>query len=286
MNILAVGQGSVLLACAKILRARGAYFSVIEPRETFPFSSIVPHMAALNVPIFTLSTEELIEYINLAHKPLVIFSIANRVLFPPNITEREDITIVNYHNAILPGHRGRNCEAWQIYNQEKYAGVSWHYVDAGVDTGAVICQSVIPLLPNVTSIRLLAMQGREAVRLFSEVHRSLLPGGKGNVERKKETNTALSPLHYSWERPNGGKLDPTWPMDKIWAFLRAMDYGALYTLGIPSILWDGTWYTWRRYTKEGMWNEDEKTKVRKTGSTITFFVPTGNILLKGCLPLE
>lgn len=196
-------------------------------------------MATLNIPIYTFSTAQLIEYINLAAKPLLRFSIANKVLFPCDITERDDITIVNYHNAILPGHRGRNCEAWQIYHQEKYAGVAWHYVDAGVDTGAVIRQSAIPLFPDITSIRLLGMQGREAMRLFREILPLLLPGAKRKAEKKKEMNVARSPLHYSWEKPNRGKLEPAWPMDKIWAFLRAVDYGVLYTLGIPVLLWGG-----------------------------------------------
>lgn len=286
MNILAVGQGSVLLACAKILQAMKVNFSVVEPKDMFLISSIVPQMTVLNIPIYTFSATELIEYIKLAQKPLLIFSIANKVLFPPDITEREDITIVNYHNAILPGHRGRNCEAWQIYHQEKYAGVAWHYVDAGVDTGAVIRQSVIPLLPDITSIRLLAMQGREAVRLFREILPSLLPDGKWRAEKEKVTNNMCSSLHYSWERPNGGKLDPAWPMDKIWAFLRAMDYGVLRTLGIPSLLCEGTWYTWRKYVREGSWRESIHTELDINGSTIIFTSSTGRILLYNCLALD
>ena len=108
MNILLVGQGSVLLACAEVLRASGIVFSVIGPKETFAASFAGSRMAALGIPVCTLCAAELFEHIRTSPKPVLIFSIMNNVIFPPDIAEREDITIINYHNAVLPGHRGRN----------------------------------------------------------------------------------------------------------------------------------------------------------------------------------
>lgn len=169
MDIVAVGQGSVLSACAEILLESGVMFSVVEVQEPFPLFSVAPHLMKLGIPVLSLSPAGLIEHIRATASPLLVFSIVNKVLFPPDIVEREDIVIVNYHNAHLPGHRGRNCEAWQIYHQEESAGVTWHHVDSGVDTGEVIRQSSIPLSPDITSIHLLELQRREAVRLFREM---------------------------------------------------------------------------------------------------------------------
>lgn len=284
MNILLVGQGSVLLACAEVLRASGIVFSVIGPKETFVASFAGARMAALGIPVCTLCAAELFEHIRTAPKPILIFSIMNNVIFPPDIAEREDITIVNYHNAVLPGHRGRNCEAWQIYHQEEYAGVTWHYVDAGVDTGAVIRHSAIPISPDMTSIRLLAMQGREAVRLFREVFPLLL----SQERRKREEREVPAPslLHFSWEKPNNGVLDPAWKADEVWAFLRAMDYGCLHTLGIPVLEWGGTRYTWRSYIGEGMLQGHAEAGICLTGSVMTFLYPAGRIVLRECIPVE
>lgn len=283
MDILVVGQGSVLSACAKILRANGAVFSVVEPKEPLPLFSITPHLKELGIPVLSLSPTELVELIRRAVHPLLVFSIVNKVLFPPDITEREDITIVNYHNAGLPGHRGRNCEAWQIYEREISAGVTWHYVDAGVDTGAVIRQSTIPLLPDMTSIQLLTMQGREAVRLFQEMLPSLLSDGTKQKFKKKRYNAVYSPLHYSWERPNNGKLDLFWTASRIWAFLRAMDYGVLNTLGTPVVQWNCIDYTWRKYIREGFWRDDARGKIDLNGSDLVFSFATGRIILQGCV---
>lgn len=291
MNILLIGRGSVLAACAEVLRTKGVAFSVIEPAEqelTTAFAG--SRLSAPGVTVHTRCAAETLEYIRTAPRPLLIFSIVNSVLFPPEITECEDITIINYHNSLLPGHRGRHCEAWQIFHQEAFAGVTWHYVDSGVDTGAVIRQSAIPLSPEMTSIRLLAMQGREAVRLFREMlpevlraaergEKAACAAGSGSLSK-----TGPGPMHYSWEKPNGGVLNPAWPADKVWAFLHAMDYGCLHTLGVPVLDWEGVRYTWQRYAGEGELRGLAGGGTCLTGSVMTFVYPAGRIVLRGCGP--
>lgn len=279
MNIFLVGRGSVLLACAEILRAKGLRFSVLEPKEGSAPSFTLARMTALGIPAQVRPAAEVLKTLRTAPKPLLIFSIVNNVLFPPDIAEAEDITLINYHNALLPGHRGRHCEAWQIFCQEEYAGVTWHYLDRGVDTGAVICQSTLPTSEDITSIQLLAQQGREAVRLFKEYLPAMLRGERRQNGCAREK---FSPLHYSWEKPNGGVLNTEWEASKAWAFLRAMDYGCLYTLGIPVFEWKGMHYTWQRYAKEGILRGHAGAGTCLTGSVMTLAYPAGQIVLQGC----
>src|SRR6476659_9154377 len=40
----------------------------------------------------------------------------------------------------LPRYGGVNAYSWAIINGEKHHGVTWHYLDQGIDTGDIIAQ--------------------------------------------------------------------------------------------------------------------------------------------------
>jgi len=48
--------------------------------------------------------------------------------------------IINCHAGKLPFYRGRNVLNWALINDEKDFGITVHYVDEGIDTGALILQ--------------------------------------------------------------------------------------------------------------------------------------------------
>jgi formyltetrahydrofolate-dependent phosphoribosylglycinamide formyltransferase len=58
--------------------------------------------------------------------------------------------LINIHPAFLPAFPGAHAikDAWSAKVQE--TGVTVHFVDAGVDTGAVILQQKVPVLPGDT----------------------------------------------------------------------------------------------------------------------------------------
>jgi methionyl-tRNA formyltransferase len=53
--------------------------------------------------------------------------------------------IVNGHPSLLPRYRGPSPVAWAIRNGEKEIGFTFHFMDAELDTGAILAQSPVPL---------------------------------------------------------------------------------------------------------------------------------------------
>ena len=60
------------------------------------------------------------------------------------------LACINAHPSLLPKYRGPNPYFWTIRNQEQTSGVSFHLVDNGFDTGAILAQEEIKIFPSDT----------------------------------------------------------------------------------------------------------------------------------------
>ena len=58
---------------------------------------------------------------------------------------------VNTHFSLLPKHRGASAVQFAILNDDKDFGITYHLIDASLDTGEIIYQSRFPLDENLTS---------------------------------------------------------------------------------------------------------------------------------------
>jgi phosphoribosylglycinamide formyltransferase-1 len=81
---------------------------------------------------------------------LVVLAGFLRVLKEPML-EAFPHRIINIHPSLLPKYPG--LEAWKqaLAAGETVTGCTVHYVDRGIDSGAVIAQREVPIFPNDTS---------------------------------------------------------------------------------------------------------------------------------------
>jgi phosphoribosylglycinamide formyltransferase 1 len=83
---------------------------------------------------------------------------------------------MNIHPSLLPAFPGLHAQRQALEHGAKVAGATVHFVDDGpVDTGPIILQASVPILPNDSeeslAARILVEEHRlypEAVRLFAE----------------------------------------------------------------------------------------------------------------------
>ena len=83
--------------------------------------------------------------------------------------------ILNIHPSLLPAFPGLEVQRKALEYGVRYSGATVHFVDAGVDTGPIVLQAVVPVesddTPATLAARILAEEHRiypKAVRLFLE----------------------------------------------------------------------------------------------------------------------
>ncbi len=63
--------------------------------------------------------------------------------------------IVNIHPSLLPAFPGLNAGQQALDAGVKESGCTVHFVDEGIDTGSIICQRKVPVLPDDCMERLM-----------------------------------------------------------------------------------------------------------------------------------
>ena len=161
LGILGSGKGSNCRALLEAIRA-----------GTLPARACVVISDVLDAPILDIAREfsvpnaylppgqfrtrlepkieqELVRQLQEARVELVALAGFMRVLKAPML-EAFPRKIINIHPSLLPKFPGREAWAQALGAGEKVTGCTVHLVDAGVDTGEIIAQRVVQILPNDT----------------------------------------------------------------------------------------------------------------------------------------
>lgn len=98
-----------------------------------------------------------------------------RVLSPAFV-DRWHGRLLNVHPSLLPKHRGLHAQRQALEEGVRESGCSVHFVDAGVDTGKVIVQRRVPVLPSDDEEALAARIRTEEHVAYPEAVRLVLRG--------------------------------------------------------------------------------------------------------------
>ncbi len=128
------------------------------------------------------------------------------------------VDFINCHAGLLPEYRGRNVLNWAMINGEKEFGVTVHYVDQGIDTGDIILQEKVPILPTDYYKEVLD----KAVETCAQVlDASIQKITQGKVERVEQES--LGRGFYCSMREEGDEII-NWDLssNQIYDFVRAL----------------------------------------------------------------
>jgi phosphoribosylglycinamide formyltransferase-1 len=84
--------------------------------------------------------------------------------------------VVNIHPSLLPAFPGIHAQRQALEYGVKVSGCTIHFVDEGVDTGAIIAQATVPVHDDDDESALAARILHEEHRLYAEVVRAIAEG--------------------------------------------------------------------------------------------------------------
>ena len=99
-------------------------------------------------------------------QPEIIAVAAFGRILPKSILDLPSRGCINVHGSLLPRYRGAAPIQWALINGESETGVTTMLMDEGMDTGTILLQEAVPILPEETA-------GELSVRL-AEVGADLL----------------------------------------------------------------------------------------------------------------
>ena len=92
--------------------------------------------------------------------------------------------ILNMHPALLPSFPGLDGQQQALEHGVKFTGCTVHFVDAGLDSGPIVAQSVVPVEDDDTPASLSARILAEEHRIYSEAINIVL-SGKFRIEGRR-----------------------------------------------------------------------------------------------------
>ncbi len=184
LGILGSGKGSNLGAILRAIQAGELDATVVVAISDVPGAGILDLASDAGIPTHTLvepryksrlSAEveaELVSVLQAAEVDLVVLAGYMRVVKAP-LLEAFPRRVINIHPSLLPDFRGR--EAWRqaLEAGVEKTGCTVHYVDAGVDTGEILAQAEVPLIPGDTPESLHARIQAAEHHLYPSVIRQL-----------------------------------------------------------------------------------------------------------------
>jgi phosphoribosylglycinamide formyltransferase-1 len=184
LGILGSGKGSNFVAIQKAIQAGTVNAQVAIVISDLPDAGILDRarefgLAARALPTGKFKTKlepeienQLVAWLRAAKVDLVVLAGYMRVVKEPMLTAYAN-ALINIHPSLLPKFRG--LEAWKqaLEAGEQKTGCTVHYVDAGVDTGKIIAQREVPILPGDTPETLHARIQEVEHALYPEVIQQL-----------------------------------------------------------------------------------------------------------------
>lgn len=165
------------------------------------------------------STEHMNEA-RLPFEPDVISLVYYRHLVAPSVIDRVEGRIFNLHPSLLPRHRGASSVPWAIIEGDDLTGITYHYVDAGMDTGDILLQLTTPIQQGDTQTSLYGRLMRLGAAAWPSAFELVRLGAAGVPQEGEGCS-------HRRGAPHEGEIDPNWDREMVERFIRAMTYPPL-----------------------------------------------------------
>jgi methionyl-tRNA formyltransferase len=149
---------NVGVRCLKVLLAHGVEVPLVvthrdDPAETVWFESVERTAADYGIPAIAPddpNDPDIVARVS-GLRPDFLFSFYYRRMLAAPLLAVAPRGALNMHGSLLPKYRGRAPVNWAILQGEKQTGATLHYMAQKPDSGDIVGQTAVPILPDDTA---------------------------------------------------------------------------------------------------------------------------------------
>lgn len=200
VGVLASGSGSNFQALIDALNVEGSPARVVVLLCNVPGARAIERATLAGVPAVLMQAEKwatreafdaaLADELGRHGVGLVCLAGWMRLVGPAFLA-RYPGAVLNVHPALLPAFPGLHAPRQALAKGAKVTGCTVHFVDEGTDTGPIVAQAPVPVLPGDGIAELTARIQREEHRLYPAVVRAI---AQGKVRLEGRTVHLTEPL--------------------------------------------------------------------------------------------
>ena len=156
MRIILIGQAAFAEKTLDTLRDKGEeVLAVFCPPDKVEgkFDPVKKRAMDLNIPVYQQSSmkgPEVLEKFKELDADLAVLAFVTQIV-PPPVFNAPKLGSICFHPSLLPKYRGGSAINWTLINGEKKTGISWFWVDDGIDTGPLLVQKEVDIGPEETT---------------------------------------------------------------------------------------------------------------------------------------
>jgi UDP-4-amino-4-deoxy-L-arabinose formyltransferase/UDP-glucuronic acid dehydrogenase (UDP-4-keto-hexauronic acid decarboxylating) len=154
------------------------------------------------------------------HAVDLLLNVHSLFVICPEVVEAPRIGGFNLHPGPLPRYAGLNAPSWAIYEGETTHAVTLHWLEPGIDTGAIAFEQRFPISEDDTGLSLSARCVREGLPLIDELLATIERGD----EIPARPQDLRSRRYFGRRPPQDGRISWSAPAQEIVNFVRAADY--------------------------------------------------------------
>ena len=171
----------------------------------------------LGLPVLQPEKLKDIEQKLISLAPDVMVTVAYGKILSRSILAIPKYGCVNLHPSLLPKYRGASPIEGAIIEGEQETGVTTYFMDEGLDTGDIIMQRSITILPEENSEKLSERLAKEGANLLVDTLTQIEKGTETRITQDHNVHTMTRPI-----TTNNCLINWEWPVTKIANFIRAL----------------------------------------------------------------
>jgi len=156
MRIILIGQAAFAEKILDTLLDKGEEILAVfcpPDKSEGKFDPVKQRALELTIPVYqqkSMKSTEVLEKFKELDADLAVLAFVTQIVPAPVFNAPKHGSIC-FHPSLLPKYRGGSAINWTLINGETKTGISWFWVDDGIDTGPLLVQKEVTIGPEETT---------------------------------------------------------------------------------------------------------------------------------------